>query len=204
MLEITGDDIALLSDEDLRRLIGLLSEAELRKRGLSPSSVTWGGNQTAKDGGLDVRVALPSGTTIEGFIPRAATGFQVKKSDMPPSSILPEMKPNGVLRPVIAELAKESGAYIMVSGSGSTADSALSDRRKAMADAVSDHPDAAQLGLDFLDRNRTASWVREHAGMVLWVRARIGKSVPGWRPYGPWSHSPADRRNGAHPHDQRK
>jgi hypothetical protein len=69
MLEITGDHIALLSDGDLRNLIGLLCEADLRKRGLPTSVVTWGGEQDAKDGGIDVRVALPVGTPIEGFVP---------------------------------------------------------------------------------------------------------------------------------------
>lgn len=73
MFEITRDDIAALDDEDLRTLIGLLCEAELRRLGLPVSAVTWGGNQTAKDGGLDVRVSLPEGTKIEGFIPRGAT-----------------------------------------------------------------------------------------------------------------------------------
>jgi hypothetical protein len=111
MFEITRDDIAALNDEDLRMLIGLLCEAELRRANLPVSTVTWGGSQTAKDGGLDVRVALPQGTKIEGFIPRPATGFQVKKPDMPPSEIAKEMKPNGVLRPVIEELAAASGAY---------------------------------------------------------------------------------------------
>jgi hypothetical protein len=191
MLEIIGNHIALLSDEDLRSLIGLLCEADLRKRGLPASAVTWGGNQTAKDGGLDVRVALRAGTAIEGFIPRAATGFQVKKSDMPPSAIGPEMKPKGMIRPVISALAQDSGAYIIVSANGSTADSALSDRRAAMAGAVTGMPEATKLELDFYDRNRIATWVREHAGMMLWVRTKIGKAIPGWRSHGAWSHRPA-------------
>src|SRR5215218_415107 len=105
MLEITGDDIAALGDEDLRTLVGLLCEAELRRRNLALSAITWGGNQTAKDGGLDVRVALPSGTSIGGFIPKADTGFQVKKQDMPRGAIVDEMKPKGEVRPVIVELA---------------------------------------------------------------------------------------------------
>jgi len=192
MFEVTRDDIAALNDEDLRTLIGLLCEAELRRANLPVSAVTWGGSQTAKDGGLDVRVALPHGTKIEGFIPRPATGFQVKKPDMPPSEIAKEMKPSGVLGPVIEELAAASGSYIIVSTSGSTADSALSSRRVAMADAVSGCADAAKLQLDFYDRNRVASWVRYHAGLIPWVRSRIGKSVPGWRAYGDWSHVPAD------------
>src|SRR5258706_12521307 len=59
MLEITPEHIAELGDADLRTLIGHLCEAELASRGLPVSSVTWGGDQRAADGGLDVRVALP-------------------------------------------------------------------------------------------------------------------------------------------------
>jgi len=71
MFEITGGDIAALNDEDLRALVGRLCEAELCSRDLSTAAVTWSGNQTAKDGGLDVRVALPAGTDIDGFIPKS-------------------------------------------------------------------------------------------------------------------------------------
>ena len=87
MFEITRYDIAALNDEDLRTLIGLLCEAELRRANLPVSAVTCGGDQNAKDGGVDVRVLLPFRTRIEGFIPCAATGFQVKKPDMPPAEI---------------------------------------------------------------------------------------------------------------------
>src|SRR5476651_2374197 len=47
------------------------------------ASVTWGGNQDAGDGGIDVRVALAKGKLIQGFVPKRATGLQVKKPDMP-------------------------------------------------------------------------------------------------------------------------
>ncbi|MBB4360626.1 hypothetical protein GGD65_001624 [Bradyrhizobium sp. CIR18] len=191
MFEITRDDIAALNDEDLRTLIGLLCEAVLRRANLPLSGVTYGGDQNAKDGGLDVRVSLAAGTVIEGFIPCAATGFQVKKPDMPPAEIPKEMKPKGVVRPVIEELAAASGAYIIVSSTGSTADSALTKRRAAMAEAVSGVANAGNLHLDFYDRSRIATWVREHAGIILWVRSRIGKSVPGWQAFGSWSHVPA-------------
>ena len=190
MFEISSDDIAALNDEDLRTLVGLLCEAELRRRNLTSSAVTWGGNQTAKDGGLDVRVALASGTIIDGFIPKADTGFQVKKPDMPRAAIIDEMRPKGVVRPVIIELAKASGAYVIVSASGSTSDSSLNSRRGAMADALQDISGVSNLTLDFYDRNRIATWARDHVGLIPWVRSRIGKSISGWRSYGSWSHMP--------------
>jgi hypothetical protein len=190
MLEITGHDIAALNDTDLRSLIGRLCEADVRRDNLSTSAVTWGGNQTAKDGGLDVRVALPAGTSIDGFIKRPATGFQVKTPDMQRAKIVAEMKPDGVVRPVIAELARESGAYIIISSKSSTADVALANRRAAMAEAVRDLPDADKLTLDFYDSNRVATWVRDHAGLIPWVREKIGRAMPGWRGYGAWSFVP--------------
>lgn len=139
-----------------------------------------------------VRVALPAGSAIDGYVPKASTGFQVKKPDMPRGEILAEMKspPNGELRPVISELAKASGAYVIVSANGSTSDSALKNRREAMVEAVEGAPGASQLGLDFYDRNRIATWVHDHAALIAWVRSKIGRSMPGWRAYGSWSYKP--------------
>ena len=190
MLEITGDDIAALNDDDLRTLVGRLCEAALRQRHFPSSAVTWGGNQTARDGGLDVRVALAPGTSIDGFVPKSETGFQVKKPRMPRTAIIEEIKPKGRVRPVILELAKASGAYVIVSSTDSTSDSALKSRRSAMVEALQGIPDAANITLEFYDRNRIATWVRDHVGLIPWVRSRIGKSIPGWRSHGPWSHAP--------------
>lgn len=104
IFEVSADDITLLSDEDLRFLVARLCESELREKGISPTCVTWGGNQNAQDGGLDVRVTLPAKVEIDGAIPRADTGFQVKAEDTPPSKIESEMRPGGVLRSSIQEL----------------------------------------------------------------------------------------------------
>lgn len=188
MFEISGADIAALGDEDLRTLVARLCEAEMWALQLPASAVTWGGDQNAADGGLDVRVDLPEGTVIQGFVPRAATGFQVKKPDMPPKEITKEMRPNGKLRPVIRELAKRSGAYIIISSKGSVSDSALGNRRETMAAAVKGVKGNGKLGLEFYDRNRIATWVRSHPGLVLWVRQRIGRSLQGWRSYGAWAY----------------
>lgn len=74
IFEVTDDQIERLTDTDLRTLVGYLCEQEVRKQGHSPAAVTRGGNQTAKDGGIDVRVALAAGSQILGCIPAAATG----------------------------------------------------------------------------------------------------------------------------------
>lgn len=183
MLEITAEDITQLNDEELRKLVGGLCEAELRVKGLSTSHVRFGGDQNASDGGLDVVVRLPSEHRIDGFIPRNCTGIQVKKSAMPPAAILEEMKPapENELRPIISELAAEGGAYIILSGEDSTTESRLRKRHAKMTEALEGCPHADKLHLNFYDRDHVANWVNNHPGMVLWVRNRVGRPLTGWR-----------------------
>src|SRR5581483_11991333 len=101
MFEVTPDDIALLNDADLRELVGRLSEAELRRRGLPTSAVKASGHQDASDAGLDVIAELPAHVQIEGWIPRPITGFQVKKHKMAKGKILAEMCPSGEPREIL-------------------------------------------------------------------------------------------------------
>jgi hypothetical protein len=54
--------------------------------------------------------------------------------------IINEMRPKGELRQVIKDLVDASGAYIIVSSQGSTADSALKNRKDAMQEALFDCP----------------------------------------------------------------
>lgn len=192
MIDITPDDVSRLDDEQLRELVGRLCEAELRRKGYSSSAVTWGGHQNAADDGVDVRIALLAGTPIDGYVPRAAAVFQVKAEDMPASAITAEMAPNGALRGSITELASIGGAYIIASSKGSTSEPVLNRRRDAMRKAVEGLVNANSLALDFYDRTRIASWVREHPGLIVWLRDKIGRSIHGWQPYCAWSYPAGD------------
>jgi hypothetical protein len=190
MLEITPADIANLSDGSLRALVGRLCEAELTRRGLSAAAVTWGGSQDAPDGGIDARVRLDAGSPIEGFVPRAETGYQVKKPEMGPAEVLAEMRPSGTLRPSIAALAEKAGAYIIVSSGSNLTDSMLAARLDKMAEAVRDTNGGSSLFLDFYDRSRVATWLRSHPGLIAWTRREAGRPLRGWRSYEAWAHSP--------------
>jgi hypothetical protein len=76
ILEVTADQIEQLNDTDLRALIGRLCEREVRDLQHSTSAVTWGGHQNVGDGGIDVRVSLPAGTTLSGYIPKRRREFK--------------------------------------------------------------------------------------------------------------------------------
>lgn len=189
IFETTPDDIEQLDDISLRTLIGYLAEQEVIVQGGSPAAVTYGGDQKAKDGGIDVRVDCSDGSLF-GFVPRSQSGFQVKADDMAKGDILKEMRPKGVLRESIRKLGEAGGAYIIACSRGDLSDTSLTSRRNAMAEAIADTPTAAALKLDFYDRRRIATWVNRHPGLVSWVRERIGKPLQAWRPFADWSSSP--------------
>ncbi|WP_287383210.1 hypothetical protein [Ralstonia sp.] len=187
MLELTGEHIAALGDEDLRQLVVMLCEAELRRFQLPASALLAGGNQTAKDGGIDVRVQLEAQPDALDFIPRAQTGFQVKCEDMPAGEITKEMRPDGELRASIKDLVARNGAYVIVSSKGTLSETFLAKRLEAMRDAIADQPGAADLRLEFYDRDRLARWVRQYIGVERWARARVGATLTGWQGYAAWA-----------------
>lgn len=191
IFEATPEHILKLSDEDLRVLVGRLCEAEARSRGLPPVGITYGGDQNAPDGGIDVRAEVPTEVAV-GFVPRRVTVFQVKAEDMPRGAIESEMCPGGILRRSIVNVAASDGAYIIVSSKGSVADAPLKERITAMRDAVAREPLAAALHLDFYDRRRLATWVNGHPSEVAWLRNRVGEPISGWHPFADWSSSPDD------------
>lgn len=179
-LDVTSDDVAKLDDKQFRELIARLCEAEVEQKGLPRTTVTWGGHQDASDGGVDVRVEIADCPGWCGGIPKALTIFQAKDSEMTAAKICEEMRPDGILRPVILDALARGGAYVIACNRDNVADKALQKRKQAMEDAVrADLPDHRGI-LDFYDRSRLASWARSHPGVVLWLRNASGRPLQGW------------------------
>lgn len=112
---ITPQQIQSLDDEQARELVAHLCKAELADVPGGVSTVTWGGDQRAKDDGVDVKVALPTIRLNGGYVPRSATIFQVKAEKFSASKIPDEMAPKGEIRDSIRDLGEARGAYIIVS-----------------------------------------------------------------------------------------
>ncbi|MFZ5565088.1 MAG: hypothetical protein ACOZBW_13650, partial [Thermodesulfobacteriota bacterium] len=184
--------IKALDDQTARELIARLCRAELRSQGLPESAVTWGGDQRAKDGGVDVRVDCPSPLRMPNFVKTAYTVFQVKAEKFPPSKIQEEMAPKGILRPAIVELNKTGGTYIIASTQDDFSDTALQPRRNAIIKCLRNHGIHPSVQSDFYDSRRIADWVELHPPITTWLRHAIGQPLKGWRPYGPWAYGEDD------------
>ena len=189
MLELDKDDLSKLNESQLEDLVGRLAEAEIVARGGQISEVLYGGSINAPDGGVDVRVDVVSTTFTSGFIPCPNTIFQCKKSGMPKNRILAEMRPQGELRPAIAQQDAQNGGYVIVSLDDDCAEPVRDERLQAMREAVKNHN---AIHLDFIDLSRLHQWLRQHLSIMIWTREILGQPLPGWRSSGRWSHVPTD------------
>ncbi len=192
LLDVTSDHIMRLDDKALRELIVRLCKADLWQAGLPLSALTAGGHQDARDGGVDVRVALPAEACVSStsFIPRQSTVFQCKATDLGIQDIVREMKPKGNVRPAIRALAGLRGAYIIASSRNTATDTALQERKNAMHDCIAGTPGAGDLLLDFYDQDRLARWASQFPGVCAWVRDQAGQPIDGWRAHGEWAAQP--------------
>lgn len=177
-----------VNDVIARELVARLCRAELRAQGLPESSVTWGGDQRARDGGVDVRVDCRSPLRSADFVKTPCSVFQVKAEKFPRHKVAKEMVPEGVLRPVIEELQDNGGSYIIVSTKEDCSDESLRNRRDAIYRCLDNHGIGANVKYDFYDAQRIADWIEKHPAVATWFRDKIGHAIQGWQPYGAWAY----------------
>jgi hypothetical protein len=175
LFEISPRDVQDLSDTDLRGLVARLCIARLAHAELPPISVTWGGDQRAPDGGIDVRVQLTDRDAKMSHFERSVVGFQVKATKMGLREIQKEMCPRGVLRSSIQDLVQRNGAYIIAT-SDTAADAEYLLRVGAMKAAVAAEDGAASAFVDYYDARRLADWTNRHPGVVAWVLSQLGRT----------------------------
>ncbi|MGH6651084.1 MAG: helix-turn-helix domain-containing protein [Sphingopyxis sp.] len=188
---VAKEMVARLGDEDLRSLLGKLLEAEARARGIGTEAIGLGGNQTARDGGIDALIRWKGHPAPGGSLPARTIYMQCKATTMRAADIDKEMRPKGAARPIFAELAAEKGAYLIIS-TDDPGTKALEARVAAMEAALSGLRGAENIHLDFLGADRLARWTNQHVGVALWLLARAGRPLLGWKPLGSWSSADAD------------
>ena len=102
------------------------------------------------------------------------------------------------LRPIFQDLARDNGCYIIVSLDDdlTPAGRPLAARRNAMQAQLEAVKNLGNLRTEFYGRNDLVTWLRQHPGVQLWVREKLGLQLSGWRPHGRWSATPRNAEDG--------
>jgi hypothetical protein len=181
LLEINKEDVKKLDDSQARELVARLGKASLKAQGFPESAVTWGGDQRASDGGVDVCVSFTATEEVCGFVPNSETVFQVKavKDGFTSARIKKEIGKNGAL---ISSLKEKKGAYILVSTKDDCSNKTLGQRKQALADCL-----PKEVMSDFYDSQRLSDAANEYPQVALWLRHVLNKPQ-WWRPYEGWAY----------------
>ncbi|MBX4974332.1 hypothetical protein HJB73_12885 [Rhizobium lentis] len=189
---VSSEEIQRLDDAQARELVARLVRAEAEKLEAATSSVTWGGDQRAKDGGIDVRFTSSALGSNSAYLPSYCAGYQVKAEKFPPHKISDEMAPGGVVSASIVNLLRDNHAYIIVSTKDSASDSSLAARKAKMAECAKEAGLDGKGTLDFFDARRLADWVERYPSIGVWVKEIVAGPIQGWRPYGAWAYRESD------------
>ncbi len=193
LFHIQTDHIQALDDGQARELLARLCRFHIQRAGLDPANVFWGGDQRAADEGVDVRIDCRPVCDVSGPLGRSVAIIQVKAEPFRPAKITSEMAPKGAVRPSIASLAPDIGAYLIASTRDDPTDPKRHDRVAAMETVLNDHGLIGKIRVDFLGARQIADWVEQFPPLAIWVRACIGKPIQGWNGYGPWAYKETDQ-----------
>lgn len=187
-------DIQALTDEQARELVARLSMAELERKGISRSAVSWGGNQRSADDGVDVEVDIGGKRKLKSYVPAALTLFQVKAENFGPQKITDEMAPEGSVRRIFSDVGARNGAYIIVSTHDDVSKKYMTPRLNAMKAVILKVPACDKITLNFYDSQKIADWVSAQPTVAIWVRNVLGRPLRGWKSYGAWAHGEVDQK----------
>lgn len=193
IFKITTRQVQSLSDGQARELIARLCKAEFNENRLPQSVISWGGDQRAKDGGVDVCVDYDQRLSSPDFVLHQKSAFQVKAEKFSAGKIAAEIAPKGMIRPIINEYQSNGGgAYIIASTRDDCSNTMLQDRKTAIKKCFTDHGINEEVQSDFYDARRIADWIEKYPAIATWVREAINSPLKGWQPYAAWAYNEND------------
>ena len=185
--EVTGDDIARLSEHELPDLLRRLLNAEAFSNALPSDNIHVAANIYVADGGEDGRISWEAGPTRTTYLPSRLCQFQLKAGHVPPARAGKEVLTiKGEVKGMVADVLQQGGNYIVLCGHKYAAQH-IKERRERILEALRGAGLSVEdRQVDFRDASEIANWVNEHASVALWVKDR---TQPGTvRPFRPWSH----------------
>ena len=185
--EVTGENIARLTERTLPQLLRRLLNSEAQANSLPSDGIHVASNIHAPDGGEDGRITWYSGPERTSFLPSQHNQFQLKAGEISPSEAARDVvTPGGAVKDMVRSVIKEGGHYIMLC-THPYVQREIADRKARILGALRKSglsvPDNK---IDFRDADQIADWANRHPSVAMWVREHTEPGSIG--PFRSWSH----------------
>ena len=184
-LQITNNDVRLLSDHLLVRLLWQLVYLELRTSQVAQYDSQVPLSIYIKDGGIDGVARWTEGPEHTNWFPSRNVGFQAKATDMDERACGKEvLTDKGLLKPQVRRLCKAGGEYVLFLGRDCVEQSKL-PRIKAIQEAIKTASTKeggsliASPKVRIYDASDIAAWINFYPAAVAAVFEWLGRPCAG-------------------------
>ncbi len=210
-LQVDSKDIKRLNDLELTKLLSLLLYNEANKFNLVKNSISVALNITVADGGEDGHIRWENGIDKTDWIPNRYTLFQVKATDMPPSTCKQEvlgskdlLKPKvedvinaqgsqevlgskDLLKPRVEDVINAQGSYILFHNRELNQQQ-IQQRIDAFNESITSVITDATPNIEIYDASKIAKWCNEYISTIYAVWEWNGKHfLTGSKTWDTWS-----------------
>ena len=185
--DVTGQDIAFLTDRTFPQLLRRLLHAEAQAYDLPADGIHVASNVSATDGGEDGRITWKDGRDRTPFLPSRLCQFQLKTGKMTPSAAAKDVvSKERAVKVMVRRVLEATGNYIMLCTRPYT-QKQIEERKASVLTALRSAGMAIDDGqVDFRDADQIATWVNRHAAVATWVKEQTPSGTV--RPFRSWSH----------------
>lgn len=190
IFEVQADDISLLNDYQLTKLLKQLLHLEARSAGIAQRAVEVALNINVSDGGEDGRIEWSDGPDSTSYLPSRLVQFQCKATrSLTPAKYKSEIvDAKGELQTLIEEVFDRTGAYVVF-----TTQKLNTKQKNRRIDAIRDvlrekeKSYAESATICIYDAASIQGWTNEHAAAITSVLNSVGKPVlPGLHTWESW------------------
>lgn len=190
-IEISDDDVRLLSSEQFADLLQRLLHVEALVNEIPMDGIHVASNLTASDGGEDARIFWEGSVERTNFLPSRQCQFQMKTGGITPAKAGQEMTRNGEVKSMIRDVVEAGGNYIMLSTVPLTQQQIQARERKIREALLGAGLAVNDDQVRFKDGSQIAAWVNSHPSMAKWLSELVRPgSVGPFATYEGWSRRP--------------
>lgn len=189
-LEVSAEQIASLSSNQLVNLLSRLLLAEARRAGIAARGVVVPAQITVADDGDDGSIEWSDGPDSTEYLPKRRCLFQAKASAMEPNKCKKEVTyEKGGIKKAIDDCLQAEGAYLFFSTekcNGKMLRARIKGIRDGISEATADSYPGATI--DFYDANKIRDWCNAHSTVAVWVvEQTAGIRLTQLRTWSKWS-----------------
>ena len=185
--EVTGDNIARLTERTFPQLLRRLLNSEAQANSLPLDGIHVASSIYAADGGEDGRITWKGGPERTPFLSSRLNQFQLKAGGISAGAAARDvLTARGAVKKMVRSVLDDGGHYVMLCARAYV-QKEIEDRKTRIRKAIRNSGLViTDDRIDFRDADQIAAWANHHPSVATWVKEHTQPGAIG--PFRSWNH----------------